>query len=132
MIHLRLIFSLFVLLFFVASCGNNPLDVDVSTIKSNVRFIQVDSIYRTSTDQERQKLNKTFLKSFNELYRFTYEKGLKINTRVDTTFINQLNQFYSDPYIKEVETELKKAFSDLSTEKNQIQDAFKHIKYHKK
>jgi hypothetical protein len=130
MIHLRLIFSFFVLLFFVTSCGNNPLDVDVSTIKSNVHFVHVDSIYRTSTDQERQKLNRTFLKSFNELYRFTYEKGLKINTRVDTTFINQLNQFYSDPYIKEVEVELKKSFSDLSSEKNQIHDAFKHLKYH--
>jgi hypothetical protein len=130
MIHLRYLFSLLVLVFFVVSCGNNPLDVDVSSIKSEVKFVQVDSIYFSSSAKDRIKFNKSFLSSFNELYRFTYEKGLKINTKVDSTFSNQVNQFYKDPYIKELEIELKKSFSDLSNEKNQIQDALKHLKYH--
>ncbi len=130
MIHLHHLFSLLVLVFFVVSCGNNPLDVDVSSIKSDVKFVHVDSIYFSSSSKDRIKFNKSFLKSFNELYRFTYDKGLKINTKVDSTFSNQVNQFYKDPYIKEVELELKKSFSDLSNEKNQIQDALKHLKYH--
>ena len=130
MIHLRYLFSLLVLVFFVVSCGHNPLDVDVSSIKSEVKFVHVDSIYFNSSAKDRIKFNKSFLNSFNELYRFTYEKGLKINPKVDSTFNNQVNQFYKDPYIKEVELELKKSFSDLSNEKNQIQDALNHLKYH--
>jgi len=130
MIHFRYLFSLFVFVFFVVSCGNNPLDVDVSSIKSEVKFVQVDSILFSSSAKDRIKFNKSFLSSFNELYRFTYEKGLKINTKVDSTFSNQVNQFYKDPYIKELEIELKKSFVDLSNEKNQIQDALKHLMYH--
>ena len=130
MIHLRSLFSLLVFVLLLVSCGNNPLDVDVSDIKTDVKFVQVDSVFSSSTAAGRIKFNQSFLKSFPELYRFTYEKGLKINTRIDTTFSNQLTQFYSDPYIKEVEQELKKTFADLSLEKKQIQEALKHLKYH--
>jgi hypothetical protein len=44
--------------------------------------------------------------------------------------VNQLTIFYKDPYIKELEIELQRNFKTLSSEKQEIKDAMKHLKFH--
>lgn len=130
MIHLRSWFFYFVLLTLLGSCSNDPLNVNVSDVKVNINFIHADSLLFNASNERRIKLNQFFTNSFPELYLFSYDKSLKINTRVDSTFVNQMNQFYNDPFIKSLEKENKKNFYDLSNEKSQIIEAFKHLKYH--
>jgi hypothetical protein len=129
MIRLRVLFSFFIGLLFLG-CGNNPLDVDASDVKVKINYVNADSLFVNNSPKRRWILNQEFIKSFNELYRFTYEKGLKINTRSDTTFMNQLNQFYGDSYIKDLEREIKSTFTDLTSERNKTTVAFQYLKYH--
>ena len=130
MIHLRRLFFVIVLTIFGSSCKNDPLDVDVSKVEVNLNFINADSMLYNSTDSRRILLNRNFKQSFPDLYLFTFEKGLKIKTNVDTMYVNQLTIFYKDPYIKELEIELQRNFKTLSSEKQEIKDAMKHLKFH--
>jgi hypothetical protein len=130
MIHLRLLFFVIVLTIFCSSCKNDPLDVDVSNVEVNLNFINADSMLYNSTDSRRILLNRNFKQSFPDLYLFTFEKGLKIRTNVDTMYVNQLTMFYKDPYIKELEIELQRNFKTLSSEKQEIKNAMKHLKFH--
>lgn len=130
MIHLRRLFFVIVLTIFCSSCKNDPLDVDVSKVEVNLNFIHADSMLYNSTDSRRILLNRNFKQSFPDLYLFTFEKGLKIKTNVDTMYMNQLTIFYKDPYIKELEIELQRNFKTLSSEKQEIKDAMKHLKFH--
>ena len=130
MIHLRLLFFVIVLTIFCSGCKNDPLDVDVSEIKVNVAFINADSMLYHSTNSRRILLNRNFKQSFPDLYMFTFEKGLKIRTNIDSTYTNQLSTFYKDLYIKELEGELQSNFKSLNSEKLEIIDAMKHLKYH--
>ena len=130
MIHLRRLFFVIVLTIFCSSCKNDLLDVDVSKVEVNLNFINADSMLYNSTDSRRILLNRNFKQSFPDLYLFTFEKGLKIRTNVDTMYVNQLTIFYKDPYIKELEIELQRNFKTLSSEKQEIKDAMKHLKFH--
>jgi hypothetical protein len=130
MIHLRLLFFVIVLTIFCSSCKNDPLDIDVSKVEVNLNFINADSMLYNSNDSRRILLNRNFKQSFPDLYLFTFEKGLKIRTNVDTMYVNQLTMFYKDPYIKELEIELQRNFKTLSSEKQEIKDAMKHLKFH--
>lgn len=129
MIHLRHWFFYFVLTIFVVSCSNDPLNVDVSDVQVSINFVHADSLLYNASNQKRIQLNNQFKRSFGELYENSFY-AFKINTKIDTTFCNQLNQFYSDPFIQTLEVENKKSFYNLSKEKEKILDAFKHLKYH--
>jgi hypothetical protein len=129
MIRLKVLFSFFIV-FLLLGCSNDPLKIDADNVQVKINFINADSLFVNNNAQKRWELNKQFGQSFQDLYLFTYEKGLKINTRIDTTFINQLNQFYGDSYIKDLEKEIKSTFNDLSQEKSQSILAFKHLRYH--
>ena len=129
MIRLRVLFSLFVVLLFIG-CSNDPLKIDVSSVKVKINFVNADSLFVNNSPKKRWDLNREFIESFKELYLFTFEKGLKINTRIDTTFVNQLNQFYGDSYIKDLEREINSMYKDLSYEKTKSISAFQHLKYH--
>jgi len=130
MIHSRLLFLANVLTILCSSCKNDPLDIDISDVKVNTNFVNADSMLYYSNDPRRSLLNRNFRQSFSDLYLFTFEKGLKIRTKVDTIYVNQLRTFYKDPFIKELENELQVKFKSLAFEKKEIIGALKHLKFH--
>lgn len=130
MIYYRLFFLAIVSIILCSSCKNDPLDVDISNIAIKINFVNADSMLFYSTNSRRILVNRNFNQSFSDLYLFTFEKGLKIRTTVDSTFTNQLSTFYEDKYIKELENEIHTSFKSLSSEKKEINDAMKHLKFH--
>ncbi|MFM7668485.1 MAG: hypothetical protein ACKO7D_09920 [Bacteroidota bacterium] len=130
MIDYRLFFLAIVSTILCSSCMNDPLDVDSSDIKISLNFINADSMLYQSTDSRRILLNRNFKQSFPDLYLFTFEKGLKIRTSVDSTYANQLATFYKDQYVKELEKEIEISFKLLSPEKKEMVDAMKYLRYH--
>jgi hypothetical protein len=130
MIHLRHWFFYFVLSIFVVSCSNDPLNVDISDVQVSINFVHADSLLYNASNQKRIQLNHQFKNSFDSLYLFTFDRCLRIKTNVDTTFLNQINQFYKDTFIKSLEDENKKSFYNLTSEKVKIIDAFKYLKFH--
>jgi hypothetical protein len=130
MIHLSRLFLAIVLTIICSSCKNDPLDVDASDVKIKFNYINTDSMLYHATNSRRILLNRNFKQEFPDLYLFTFEKGLKIRTNVDSSYTNQLETFYKDPFITELEKELQNNFKVLSAEKEEIKEGLKHLKFH--
>jgi hypothetical protein len=130
MIHLRLLFLANVLTILCSSCKNDPLDVDSSDVKITLNFINADSMLYQSTDSRRILLNRNFKQAFPDLYLFTFEKGIKIKTNIDSVYSNQLQTFYKDQYVIELEKEIQINFKSLASEKQEITEGLKHLKFH--
>jgi hypothetical protein len=130
MIDYKLFFLAIVSTILCSSCKNDPLDVDVSNLEIKINFVNADSMLFYSTNSRRILVNRNFKQSFSDLYLFTFEKGLKIRTTVDSTYANQLSTFYKDQYIKELENEIHTSFKSFTSEKKEIIDAMKHLKFH--
>jgi hypothetical protein len=130
MIHLKLLYLAILLTIFCSSCKNDPLDVDVSDVNIKTNFVNADSMLFHSNHSRRVIINRNFKQSFTDLYLFTFEKGLKIRTSIDSTYANQMASFYKDQYVIELENEIQGGFKSLSPEKKEITNAMKHLRYH--
>jgi hypothetical protein len=62
MIRLRVLFSLFVVLLFVG-CSNDPLKIDVSSVKVKINFVNADSLFVNNSPKKRWDLNREFIES---------------------------------------------------------------------
>jgi hypothetical protein len=114
----------------ISSCTNDPLDVDVSEVKVNIDFVNMDSIWRTSKGRDFLKADADFRKRIPELYDYELGYCLRVGKISDTALVNSLTQFMNDPYMSRVEKAIQREFKDLSVEKAELIDGFKHIKYH--
>lgn len=122
-----IIFSLIILI--LSACNQNPLLVDISNSPVKVDFVNVDSIYKSSTSSEDFKRNHDYLKKvLGELYLYEVSMNLKEN---DTNaFPEGLRAFYSSEYVRSIEDEKNSIQENIGTQKNTVQDAFKYFNVH--
>lgn len=112
------------------SCGNNPLDIDVSQIKVEVKVKRFDQDlfnYKNDiTPKEIDELNDKYGIFFQD---FT-ARIINIGNAYAPESAYQLNAFKNDSYIKEIKTDADKLYSDFSPYKKELENAFKHYKYY--
>ncbi len=111
----------FLALFFLNSCQNSE-EVDISNIKVNVNIQRFDeSLMKLRNKNEIKEFllkNKDFV---NQFYQTSPQ---------DTALINRIDLICQNPDTKVFYEETKKSFGDLSELKQQLEVAFKHIKYY--
>jgi len=111
------------------SCGNNPLDVDVSGVDVNLKIQRFDQKlfgYEKITNSEIDEL-KT---EFNPFYTAYIENVVSIGSVNDPSVYYHLNNFIQDKYIKEVQADIDSIYKDFSPYQVKIAEAFKHYKYY--
>lgn len=114
---------------FLSSCSD-PLDVDVSGITIDTKFINMDSTLFYSDSVELMNAHQNYKTDINEFYSYQLGYCMQIFNNVDTTFYNSLQDFKTDTFIIRLERNIKNEFSDLSKTKTLIADGLKHLKYH--
>jgi gliding motility-associated lipoprotein GldB len=112
------------------SCGNNPLDIDISNVKVDLKVKRFDQdlfdYEKEITQKDVEELNKKY-----QLFFQDYTEGvINIGSVKNPTINHQLNAFVNDSYIKEIKTDVNKIYADFSLYQNQLEDAFKHYKYY--
>ncbi|PCJ28838.1 MAG: hypothetical protein COA97_00430 [Flavobacteriales bacterium] len=123
---------LITLMFFVIilSCGNNPLEVDVSSIKVELKVTHFEqdlfNIKTDITDNDIEKLTDKYGIFFND---FT-ESIINIGPDKTPSINYQLNEFATDFYIKEIKTDVDNLYGDFSSYQLELENAFKHYKYY--
>lgn len=123
-------FSFIIILFIATSCTYNPLDVDASHVKVNIKYINMDSILVNSDSAQLIKAHHFFQEEIPHLYDYQLGYCLGIGKISDTGFYNSYQKFKNDPYIIELEKEISKRFNNVSKYKTEINSAFQHLKYH--
>lgn len=120
----------FFALFLLFSCSHDPLDVTVADTELNIDFINMDSILGKSNSEQILKYHRKWKVEIPEAYEYQRVYCFQINSSADSEVISGIEQFYRDPFAKRVSAAIQKQFADLSSEKKQLLDGFKHLKYH--
>lgn len=122
------IISLILLLF--TACSSNPLEVDAKDQIVKIDFIHLDSLLFQSDAKERLAIHHMMQQRTPDVYEYNLAYCLKFKGSTDSIFNNSIQQFYSDPYIHQLELRLNQKFNNLSKFKTGITSGFKHLKYH--
>ena len=97
----------------VLSCGNNPLDVDVSDVKIELKVNRFDhDLFQYSeaiTPKNVADLNTKYGLFFQDFTQSVINIGSIKNPNINY----QLNDFANDPYIKEIKIDVDKTYADF-------------------
>ncbi|OFY96144.1 MAG: hypothetical protein A3K10_13815 [Bacteroidetes bacterium RIFCSPLOWO2_12_FULL_31_6] len=124
------VFIFLVLCTLLLSCENNPLDVDVSTVKIDLKVKRFDQDLFASktaiTPTDVEGLSKKYQLFFQDYTESVINIGSLENPNINL----QLNSFVTDSYIKEIKTDVAKIYTDFSPYQLQLENAFKHYHFY--
>ena len=112
------------------SCKPNPLKVNVSDVKKDIRVIRFDQELFSVNSGDTLKSLTALSNKYPEFFDlFTY-KVIQIGGIGDSLFIDGMKQFLTDTMILDVKKLVDTEFSDFNKIENQLNKAFKYYKYH--
>lgn len=120
---------LFVSVIFLFACENNPLDIDVSNVKVDLKVKRFDQRlfgFDKITDKEVAELSS----EFNPFYTAFVENIINVGRANDPSNYYYLNSFIHDKNIKLVQEKSDSLYKDFSIYESELLDAFKHYKYY--
>ena len=115
---------------FLFSCKNNKLDIDSSNVKVSINYENFDSLIKKSDSKNLIQNHHRLQKEMTEIYEYQIGYCLGIGRVSDTAFVNSIQQFKNDPFIKRVENRIDEKFINISLHKENITQGFKNLKFH--
>ena len=128
---LNKISSLLLLPLLFIGCNSNPLDIDISKtdLKLDVYRYDVD-MFNAQSIQDLAVVNTSQIQNGGELYEFYVLEMLSSGSPYHDSIANTLFLFTQDSIMRMVNTNVQNLFGDFNTQKMQMTDMFKHLKYH--
>jgi len=111
------------------SCNNNPLDIDVSAVKIDlkVKHFEQDLFQNnTITLEDINELNTKYPSFFKNFTR----NVINIGTIEQSNFSFQLNAFTNDNDIKKIQKEATQLYGNFKPYESELGKAFQHYKYY--
>lgn len=127
------LFILPILLLVMASCSNNPLDVDVSNVELDIEYVDLRTAMHDYQGEKLMNTHRLYLTEMPDIYN--YFLGACIGFKEgysDSTYEASMKSFQEDEGVKSFEAEIDKKFKDLAAIESKLTDGFKHLKYHVK
>lgn len=119
-----------VICFTLFSCGSNPLDIDVSDVKIDLKVKRFDQDLFISTTDLTPEQFKILNDNYPDFFQDFTTNIINIGNIASTEAQYHLNAFTKDQYIKEIKAKSDSLFSDFSSYETQLVDAFKHYKHY--
>lgn len=121
-------YSILILTFILSACSHNPLDVELPKKNFSIQYINVDQKLYNQTPEEVEKNVKSLKQELGSL--LIYELSQNTRQNLEDTSYQAVYKFYNSDYIKDLEKEKLKMFSDLSKHEARISKAFEYIAYY--
>jgi hypothetical protein len=123
--------GLILLCFVTASCTNDKLDVDVSDIELNLEVERFEKeMFAAKSPSEMAQINKELIQKGGELYEFYVYDMLRSGSVFDDSIDQYLWYFVSDSMMRMVNDDIQTQFANFDLIEEQLEDLFKHQKYH--
>ncbi len=122
-------FILLIFVFFVA-CDNDPLDVDASETKVYTDFIYLDSLLLNADSLELVSLHKKMSQDIPELFDYQVGYCMQIGKTKPSEFASRFLVYKQDPFIKNLELEIKSKFPNSKKYQSSILEGFRYLKTH--
>ena len=115
----------------LSSCGSNPLDVDVSSVKiADIKIKRFEKDLFSVTPDNFDKNNEELKKNYGEYY-LGFAQNLIWRRGVDDSLYKEhLLDFVSNADMKSLYGECTKTFPDLTEIEKQLTEAFRHAKFY--
>ena len=112
------------------SCKNNPLDIDVSNIKIDLGIERFDiDLFNYKTHITQNNVSQLY-DQYNLFFQDFTERVINIGSPKDPSINNRLSSFINDKYIQEIKKDVDNSFSNFSSYKSNLEEAFAHYKYY--
>jgi len=118
------------LLLFLTGCSNNPLDISIDGINTNLTFINVDSTLFYSDSTQLMQKHKEFKTEIENIYNYEIGHCLQFGDVADSAFYNRMMLFRADTTIQKLEKSIQQKFKDKNAIESKITDGFNHLKFH--
>jgi gliding motility-associated lipoprotein GldB len=122
---LKPLITLVILTLFI-SCGNNPLDVDVSEIDVTLEVKRFDVDLFDTTLNKPENLNI----KYGVFFQAFTEQVIRIGAVDHPSTAYQLTQFTSSTDILDLKKDVDQLYTDFSPYQKELETAFKHYKYY--
>ena len=123
------IFSIIIILLSLfLTCSDDPFKISIHNIKIDLKFLNLDSALRNSSDEELLNLKSNFFTDKSSILDYTIEYCIGESLQSDTSYINGIRRFYSNKYIQRLEKAIQKIYGDFSPEKKELLIAFRRLK----
>ncbi len=126
----RSIFLTVIILSAIVSCSKNPLDVDVSNISVDLKFIDMDSVFVNSSSTELIKSCKNYHSQIKDVYEYQIGHCWPIGNITSRDVGDSIKAYLAHPYMIRLEKRIEEEFRDKTDLNLKITDGFKHLKYH--
>lgn len=126
-----LFYSLFIT-FLLVGCQYDPLDVDASGETVEIKFINMDSVFVHADSAAFVDFHENWKAELTDIYNYELGHCLQLPELNGTETYGRIKTFREDPYIKDLEQEIKVHFSTnkINSASKEIEEGFKHLKYH--
>ncbi|NQU51665.1 MAG: hypothetical protein HQ522_03905 [Bacteroidetes bacterium] len=125
----RLVFALFFVSIFFA-CKKNPLKVNVSDIKTDIKIVRFDDKLFSIEPREALKDISELSNAHPDFFNLFTHRIIRIGGIGDDEFADLFMQFVNDTMILNVKNLVENEFSDFQNTEKQINKAFKYFQYH--
>jgi hypothetical protein len=106
----------------------DPYKISIEGIQIDLKFLNLDSALRNSTDKELLNLESIFKRNNSSILDYTFGYCMGGNMQTDSSYINGIRRFYSNNYIQRLERTIQKKQGDFSFEKKELLIAFRRLK----
>lgn len=114
----------------LGSCSFDPLDVDVSDVKVDLNFTDVNQVLVSADSAELITKHHEFGNSMTDIYAYLIGYCLKIGNVNDSAFYESIVDYRLDPTIQKMNTDMDAVFSDKKKIEEKITNGFRHLRYH--
>lgn len=134
MLSRKNLFLLPVLVLLFASCGSNPLDVDVSKVKLDIQYEDMRTAMHDYKGDKLMKTHRQYLEEIADIYSYFLGACVGFSNmeevQNDSIFVTSITNYQQDEGVQLFEGEIDAAFKDLQPIERKLTDGFKHLKYH--
>ena len=123
------IYLFFLIALFISAC-NNKKEVDISNIQLEVHVERFDQELGKLNSQNLSKEAPRLAKKYGAFYYDFMDGMLGAGNAHDTSYYTNLRTILATPDYKALREEVSAKYPDLNKTEEELEDAFKHIKYY--
>jgi len=126
-------FAVFILLFsslFISCKKSNPLEIDVSEIKVDLKIKRLDLDLFNFDFKDSITSIKSLSETYGDFFNLYNYRMIKLGSPQDPGYTAFLREFIGNEMILEIKSKTDSVFSNFVPVQNQLEDAFKHYFYY--
>ncbi|OQX98741.1 MAG: hypothetical protein B6I24_04530 [Bacteroidetes bacterium 4572_128] len=124
------IILILILSIFFLKCNDNNLDIDISNININLKIKRLEKDLFENKDSNLSELIIFLQKKYGNFLELYNNRIIGIGSSNNKNYSIYLQRFLTYDLNLEVYKEIKKDFSNLENLKKNLENSFKHYKYH--